>query len=205
MMNMTNMTICLRGGIGSGPLGDAVFLDAGSLNTATNGWAFGRDNSTGLRFWVNRDDGIQTNLCAFDDVIGTATGFKFWALSLSCSGNHLTGVGYTNGIPFITNTVDHVSRMTIAENFLWLAVGKRKHNHSPDPDVSPDTPNGFIINPMADIRMYRRALTTNEVLAVYLGQGTGGGGPTPPPPSGGTNVTASVSGKIRIQGSVRIQ
>jgi hypothetical protein len=92
--------------------------------------------------------------------------------------------------------------MTINENFKWIAVGKRKHNHSPDPDVSPDTPNGFPRGPISDLRIYRRTLTTNEVYAVFTGQSTGGGG------GGGgssTNSTTTLSGRLTLKGQVQIK
>ncbi len=176
LLNLTNVTLCFRGGIGSGPINDACWFDFGSLNGVTNGGAWGRDNSFGARFWINRDDGIQTNVCALPDVAGTPTGFHFWVQTLSFTGSSLTGVAYVDGVPYVTNTIDHCSRLTVAEAFKWIAIGKRKHNHSPDPDVSPDTPNGFIRSPMADIRIYKATLTADEVMSVYLGQGTGGGG-----------------------------
>ncbi len=183
LLNMTNFTITVRGGIGGGTLGDAVFLDAGSLEPAKNGWAIGRDNTIPMRFWINDDNGLHTNLCPLPDTAGIATGIHFWGWAGSCVGSNLTMTSYYDGAPYITNTIANVSRITVAVETVgvdpWIAVGKRRHGHNTDPHEGfletggPDTPNGFPRGPIADIEIRNVKLNNDEVLAVYHGQSTG--------------------------------
>jgi hypothetical protein len=188
----------------TGPGIDCAFFDSGSLDT--NGWAFGRDDSIPMRFWVVTDNGNKSNMCGFpQDSIGSDSGFHAWGISLGIVGTTLWGTNYYDGVAVATNSTGPVSRLTIAETYKWLAIGRRKHGHTTDPDVSPDTPNGFVFGPMADPRIYDRALSGAEQLAVFQNQPTQGGGGGGGGGSPTNSFPSRLKGKIRIRGSGTIK
>lgn len=119
---------------------------------------------------------------------------------------------YSNGIPIRTNFLSTVTNLVVRKN---LGLGCLTHgNHDPylvNGDAYDEWPNnGWFNGRLADVRIYNRKLSSNEVYQIYSdseansppsgGGGSEGGGST----NSSSSVTVTVSGSLLIQGNASV-
>jgi hypothetical protein len=97
-------------------------------------------------------------------------------------------IGYYNGVPFMTNTLNapwlmcNTNMSQVTPNIPWVGIGCNTHDGSPTVDDADGFPNnGFFAGDMADVRIYNRALSASEITDVY--NYNGGTTPAPAAPS----------------------
>jgi hypothetical protein len=213
---ITNGTVAIWAYANSNSYGNSTLLDAssvggiGSGGVWTNCWYINRGGNENFRFKVMDSVGDWRNIIYFpDDTIGhgsgpdafTMTNWCHYAVTWDAAADRV--VGYHNGIPCQTNTLDapwlRACDLTLENpsNPRWVGVGVITHNGTPQMDFGlqggdmyPN--NGWFSGNLADMRIYARALTASEILDVW------GGAPPEEPPLGSAKLRAG--GKMTIRG-----
>ena len=201
---LTNGTIGLWVYADAGSYGNSTLIDASSVGgigaggVYTNCWYIGRGGNENFRFKVMDYSGNYSNIIYFpDDTIGHGSGPNGFAMTnwahyaVSWSGTANQVIGYYNGVPFATNTLNapwlRACDLSLENpgNPRWVGIGVLTHNGTPamdfglpGGDMYPN--NGQFSGSLADIRIYNRVLSPAEVSAVYSGSQVQGNRPPPP-------------------------
>ncbi len=93
-------------------------------------------------------------------------GRTWWHLAVVWSGTSNTIVGYQNGQPFVTNSLG-MPYLRVSGSKKWLSLGAMQHDGTPQwgDDMYPNS--GFFKGKMADLRIYGRPLTAEEIDSLY--------------------------------------
>jgi hypothetical protein len=172
---MPEGTLALWGYYTSASSGDSVFIDAGHGHP--NGWWFGRDNSFfNTRLWVTDSTGTQQSAVAFPDNFSGVNSDRWHHYVVAW--NNGSFIAYYDGVPIQTNALANCAFLSPSQPNHWLAIGCYTHDGTPQFDDvegtssfgAPGYPNnGWLMGGVADIRLYRRALSPAEVQGVYVG------------------------------------
>lgn len=184
-------------------------------------WTVGMFSENGVprsvfRTYTN-DSALSDVYVSFGSATGNATavvtsgnvneGYLNWVhLGFSWDGSINEIKTFTNGVLATTASLPTVTNMTLrgpsgSLTSGWIALGVDTHNGKPwlttvaqpsGDDSGDQYPNhAWFSGELADVRIYNRTLTTNEIWQIYSGTETGGGG-------GGGDPDPPASGPLRI-------
>lgn len=180
---LTSGTILVWAYMTTNSYGATALLDAAWNEHGA--WVMGRNYAFDTKFTVLGATGSE-HVVVYPDYTRNSDTGGWHYYGVTWNGDNF--IGYFNGLPISTNTQAGVPELIIGGKHRWIAVGCRHHDGTPEwgDDAFPN--NGWMGGWMDDVRIYNRALSSTEILALY-------GSFDMEPPSTPTNLTArAVSG-----------
>jgi hypothetical protein len=169
---LTNATMSVWAWFGTNASYDCRFMDC--LWHIDKTWAFGRLYNENVSFEVYYDSlDDWPDIISFPDdrVNGTeaTAGWKLYTVTVDCPNNQI--VGYTNGVPFQTNTIDQPYLFVpydpyyppVHSAYRWLAIGCMNHYGTPQWDLDGLPNAGWFAGQMDEVRIYNRTLSASEI------------------------------------------
>jgi hypothetical protein len=179
---LTNATFSVWARFDSNVDNGMYILDNGYNSALTgtkssNSWTFGRLSSSYLKFLTYPASGGALSIVNWPtDVVRsggstpdyTTTNFHLYTVTIDCINNR--AIAYYDGNLYMTNVVGVPwLRVYGCATQQWLCVGAMAHNGTPQwgDDTYPNS--AYFCGRMDDLRIYNRTLSSNEVVALYLG------------------------------------
>jgi hypothetical protein len=151
----------------------------GGPSAASNSWTIGRNYRAYLSFSVYPADSDGRDVVNWPtDVIQwggskpnlATTKMHLHTVTIDCVADR--AIAYYDGQPFTTNSIGLPWIRVYGYPIKWLCIGASKHVGTPQwgDDLWPN--DGYHQGKLDDIRIFNRALSATEVLALYHGAGT---------------------------------